>query len=35
MRATRKQTMVWCRLMAVTPALVVTAGCTAITSRRS
>ncbi|WP_406432200.1 S41 family peptidase [Streptomyces sp. NBC_01589] len=29
MRATRKQTTVWCRLMAVTAALVVTAGCTA------
>ncbi|WP_330481007.1 S41 family peptidase [Streptomyces sp. NBC_00724] len=28
MRATRKQTMVWCRLIAVTAALVVTAGCT-------
>ncbi|MFD4232223.1 S41 family peptidase [Streptomyces sp. NPDC058545] len=29
MRATRKQTMVWCRLMVVTAALVVVAGCTA------
>ncbi|WP_234322267.1 S41 family peptidase [Streptomyces sp. NRRL B-24720] len=29
MRARKKQTMVWCRLMAVTAALVVTAGCTA------
>lgn len=29
MRATRKQTIVWRRLMAVTAALVVTAGCTA------
>ncbi|MER7811893.1 S41 family peptidase [Streptomyces sp900116325] len=29
MPARKKQTMVWCRLMAVTAALVVTAGCTA------